>query len=85
MVEHFVFNPNFWIAMTFASVANGCAFLIFARLSRLGHGRGLWSWNDVRLYRLYWNLAPQQGWSRFPLLLGVSAFVLAGVFLFRTV
>jgi len=32
---------------------------------------------DLRLYRLYWNLAPEHGWSRAPLVMAVALMMVA--------
>ena len=68
----------FWaIAIPLGAVANLFAFQIFARLETLGYGRCWWRMEDFRLYKLYWKLAPQHGWSRMPLVAAGLCFVSA--------
>ncbi len=78
----------FWIVcIPCAAIANVLAFWIFARMSTLGFERDVWSvWTDVRLYTLYWQKAPENGWSRSPLVtmgvlisIAVSALLSAAV------
>jgi hypothetical protein len=79
-------DRTFWtVCISCAAIANVLAFWIFARMAKLGLERHVWSvWSDVRLYRLYWQKAPENGWSRAPLVtmgvliaVAVSVFVLA--------
>lgn len=58
----------FWtVCIPCAAIANVLAFWIFARMGKLGFERGIWNWGDLRLYRLYWDKAPENRWSRTPL------------------
>jgi|SRR6516162_8512491 hypothetical protein len=72
-----------WLFLAFAvgtscvAVANFLAFEIFARLETLGYLRRWWRMEDLRLYRLYWNLAPEHGWSRAPLVMAVALMMVA--------
>ena len=79
----------FWsVCIPCGAVANILAFWIFARTERLGFDRPIWSvWGDLGLYRIYWQKAPENGWSRTPLvamglLLGVALSALLVAFLF---
>lgn len=68
--------------MPCAGVATVLAFWIFARLDSVGHPRHWWRNEDLRLYRLYWKLAPEHDWSRVPLVAAAISFLIAGVALF---
>ena len=68
----------FWaVGVPCAGIANVLAFWIFARLGSIGHARHWWRMEDFRLYRLYWKLAPEHGWSRMPLIAAGGFFLLA--------
>lgn len=70
----------FWaVAMPCAGIANVLAFWVFARLDSVGHPRHWWRMEDFTLYRLYWKLAPEHGWSRLPLVAAASSFLVAGI------
>jgi len=74
-------------AMVFAGLANGLAFFVLWRMRRLGHRVGILRTlgKDWALYRAYWRVAPEQNWSRIPLIIGPISFVLAGCLLFMSV
>jgi hypothetical protein len=69
----------FWlISVPCAAIANFLAFRIFARLSDAGIERGgYWLREDIRLYRLYWRLAPARGWPRRTLVTAASFFAVS--------
>ncbi|HVO79697.1 MAG TPA: hypothetical protein VMT28_03140 [Terriglobales bacterium] len=73
----------FGIAMLFGGVANGQAFLVLHRMQSTGYPVGLWrtSLKDLRLYREYWRIAPEKGWSRLPMVAFTLSFILAACFL----
>jgi hypothetical protein len=76
----------FWSAMLFGALANGCAFFVLNRMRSIGYPVGLWrTINDWALDREYWKIAPSKGWSRFPLLIGIAAFVVAAILMFSGV
>ena len=76
----------FWaVSIPCGGIANVFAFWIFARLDSIGHSRHWWRMEDFSLYRLYWNLAPENGWSRAPLIGAAMFFLIAGVALFLAV
>jgi len=73
----------FWaVSIPCAGIANFLAFWIFARLDSIGHPRHWWRMEDIRLYRLYWKLAPEHRWSRVPLIAAASLFLIAGAAMF---
>jgi hypothetical protein len=68
----------FWaIAIPLGAVANLFALQIFSRLESVGYPRRWWRMEDFRLYKLYWKLAPEHGWSRMPLVAVGLCFVSA--------
>lgn len=76
----------FWVvSIPLAAIANVLAFQIFARLESLGYRRRWWRMEDFRLYKLYWKLAPEQGWSRMPLIVAGLCVGAAAVVLFVAV
>lgn len=78
-------NILFGIAMLFAGLANGLAFLVLYRMRLAGYDVGLWrSWKDFKLYSEYWRIAPLKGWSRWVLAGVVLCFTFGGLFLFST-
>ena len=56
-----------FVTIPCGAIANVLSYWIFARLRSVGHPRLQWGM-DPELYRLYWQIAPQHGWSRAPLL-----------------
>jgi hypothetical protein len=76
----------FWaISIPCGWIANVLALWIFARLDSVGHPRHWWRSEDFRLYRLYWKVAPANGWSRLPLIAAASSFMIAVVAAFLAV
>jgi hypothetical protein len=77
----------FIAAMSFALVANVCAFFVFSRMRSIGFSVGLWRTmpKDLFLYRGYWNIAPKRNWSRAPIIIGALCFVVAIMFLLLAV
>jgi hypothetical protein len=77
-------NILFGIAMLFAGLANGLAFLVLHRMALAGYEVGLWRWpqKDFKLYLEYWRIAPLRGWSRWVLAGAVLCFAFGGLFLF---
>jgi hypothetical protein len=80
----------FWsVCIPCGAIATALGFWIFARMERIGFERKLLSFkSDVSLYRLYWQKAPGNGWSRAPLIamgvlfgITVIALLLASLFL----
>jgi hypothetical protein len=70
----------FWaVAIPCAAIANFFAFQIFTRLESAGYPRRWWRMEDFRLYKLYWKLAPEHGWSRTPLIAAGVCFVIVAV------
>jgi hypothetical protein len=68
----------FWtVSIPCAGVANVLAFWIFARLHSIGYTRHWWRMEDFKLYKLYWELAPEHGWSRLPLIAAGGFFLIA--------
>jgi len=72
---------NFWIVTTFWVFAIGCVSLVFSRLKKIGHPNGWFSLHAWYFYRMYWKAAPEQGWSRAPLIVGAAAWGLGLYFL----
>ena len=67
------------------ALANGCAFFVLHRMKTLGRQVDIWrTLKDVVLYKEYWRLAPTKNWSRAPLVVGISSFILAALFMFVT-
>ena|GEM_PF-4215561 len=72
----------FAAAMVFAGLANGLALLVLSRMRSLGLRIEFWrTHRDLTLYRQYWRLAPEQNWSRAPIIFALLSFALAGCFL----
>lgn len=72
----------FAFAMVFAGVANALLFLVLGRMRSLGVRVGLWrTGRDWALYRQYWRIAPQQSWSRAPIVVAALSFAIACFFL----
>jgi hypothetical protein len=79
----------FWaVTVPCGAIANGLAFWIFARLRKIGITRRWWKGEDFRLYGIYWRVAAEHGWSRWPLVaagglfaVGCAALLLAALFL----
>jgi len=68
----------FWaVAIPVGVIANFLAFQIFTRLESVGYSRRWWQMEDFRLYKLYWKIAPEHGWSRTPLIAAGICFVIA--------
>ena len=78
MHRPFLFALLFALGLGSATVANLVAFQAFARLESLGYRRRWWKMEDLRLYRLYWLLAPSHGWPRWPLVTAMAVFVGCG-------
>jgi hypothetical protein len=80
-------NPFFWLSMVFALIATSCIFSVRFHLEEVGQE---YDWlkpslvKDFRSYELYWKIAPDKGWSRFPLIIGGLSFSLTFVFLVLT-
>jgi hypothetical protein len=73
----------FWaVAMACAGITNALALWIFTRLAAVGYPRRWWRMEDFKLYKLYWKLAPEHGWSRMPLLASGVSLLIAGAALF---
>lgn len=74
-------------AMAFGGLANGLACFVFWRMRKLGWQVGIWRTigKDWALYRAYWRVAPEQNWSRIPLIIAPISFLLAGYLLFMAV
>jgi len=76
----------FAAAMVFAGLANGLALLVLSRMRSLGLRIGFWrTHRDLTLYRQYWRVAPEQNWSRVPIIFALLSFVLAGCLLWMSV
>ena len=67
----------------FGGLANSLAFLVLHRMETAGYQVGHWRWffKDLKLYSEYWRIAPNKGWSRFPLGGAILCFLLAALFL----
>lgn len=82
----YVKAPFFIVAMAFAVLANGLAFLMLGRMRSLGQQVSFWrTHRDWTLYREYWRIAPARNWSRAPIVIGILSFLLAACFLWFSV
>jgi hypothetical protein len=77
----------FLFAMAFLVAANLCSAAMRNRMEKRGCKRGFWGRTpaDLILYREYWRIAPQVGWSRLTLIGFVLSALLTMCFLFRTI
>jgi hypothetical protein len=76
----------FVTSMVFGGIANALAFLILGRMRTLGLRVGLWrTHRDWVPYRQYWRIAPEQNWSRAPIVVGLLSLVPAAYFLWLAV
>lgn len=74
--------PFFALAVVFAALANGLAFLVLGRMRSLGHRVGVWrTHRDWAIYREYWRVAPERHWSRASIAMGILSLALAASFL----
>jgi hypothetical protein len=67
------------VSLLCTGAANILAFWIFARLDSIGYPRHWWRMEDFGLYKVYWKLAPEHGWSRLPLVAAGAFFLVACV------
>jgi hypothetical protein len=82
-------NPYFVAAVVFGLLLAVCHFLILFRMHSLGHKIGLWRSpiRDLALYREFWRIAPERGWSRAPVVLLAAfgfCFFIAALLLLRS-
>ncbi len=77
----------FAVAMIFGALTNLCAFFVLYRMRSLGFSVGIWrsARKDFQIYSGYWNIAPNRGWSRLPVIVMPVSFGIAAIFLFLSV
>jgi hypothetical protein len=70
------FETIFWFVTIPCSAVSGVlAFWVFARLSGVGYHWSGWPHKDFRLYAIYWRIATEHGWSRWPLIAAGGLFL----------
>jgi hypothetical protein len=59
-----------FVTIPCAAISGVLLLWVLARLRRIGYRRSGFNWphKDFRLYAIYWRVAGEHGWSRWPLI-----------------
>lgn len=66
---------RFGTGILFAGIALHLVFLVFSRVAQSGERIP-----GYDVYRAYWRMAPQRGWSRVPVVMSLVSIVIAVIF-----